>query len=69
MLLTMILNPTLLMEKAKKKGISLGVLCSHAGMPKSTIYRWKNGNNGATLTSLEKLNKSLNELSKEKHKR
>lgn len=59
-----ILNPFELYEKAQKSGINLAVLCDHANMPKSTFYRWLNGSNGATLTSLEKLNKSLEELLK-----
>ena len=54
-----VLSPSALIDKARKKGISLSSLCENAGMPKSTVYRWKNGNNGATLTSLEKLSKQV----------
>lgn len=59
-----ILNPQELFKKAQKSGINLATLCEHAGMPKSTLYRWLNGSNGATLTSLEKLSKSLDEILK-----
>lgn len=57
-----ILTPTEILEKAQKHGINFNILCDHAKMPKSTLYRWLNGSNGATLTSLEKLTKSLEDL-------
>ena len=64
-----VLSPSALIDKARKKGISLGALCDNAGMPKSTDYRWKNGDNGATLTSLEKLSNSLEDLIKNAKKK
>lgn len=56
-------NPALYFEtKASEANISIDALCDEAGISRSTLTRWKSNSNGATFSSIKKLQKALTEL-------
>jgi len=65
-----ITNPAIYFEtKASQAGISLNLLCTEAGIARSTLTRWKSNSNGATTTRINKLETALNNLINKKSNR
>lgn len=56
-------NPSLYFEiKATEANISIDALCDTAGLARSTFTRWKSNSNGATFSSIKKLQSALKKL-------
>lgn len=60
-------NPAILLEQqAIEAGITINDLCDAANIARSTFTRWKNGTNGATFLTVNKLSAALEILKKSK---
>ncbi len=55
-------------KRAKFAGISISRLCRLADIESSMFYKWKRGDNGALLSSLEKIEKELIKLETKQQK-